>query len=260
MMNESNTQKDLFSDLSLTIDRLYLVAGWELDLDHLIFYLDSLHKDLLLGLGYENIPDSLTLLEYAERYVYPEDVKVVQERYEFALSSKEDTSYTDRFELRLKAVDGKVYYFLINSWLLRPGVIRGQGQNITDLKSAHHLIEDTSASLKSVIENTDDYIFIAKCSGELVAFNTNFRTILSDFYGINIEVGENILQVIPEVLYKQWTPLLFGACEGNKQIKELDIQLNNIWYHIEISVNPIFKNETVSSVSFSSEISRRSGG
>jgi two-component sensor histidine kinase/PAS domain-containing protein len=250
MMNESNTQKDLFSDLSLTIDRLYLVAGWELDLDHLIFYLDSLHKDLLLGLGYENIPDSLTLLEYAERYVYPDDVKVVQERYEFALSSKEDTSYTDRFELRLKAVDGKVYYFLINSWLLRPGVIRGQGQNITDLKSAHHLIEDTSASLKSVIENTDDYIFIAKCSGELVAFNTNFRTILSDFYGINIEVGENILKVIPEVLYKQWTPLLFAACEGNKQIKELDIQLNNIWYHIEISVNPIFKNETVSSVSF----------
>lgn len=249
MNGENGLQENLNNDDVKTNEKIFLVAGWELDIDNLIIHIDGLHKELLQGLGYEHIPDSMTLLEYAEQYVVPDDLPLIQDRCQYAISRRSDEEYADRFELRLKSIDGEVFYFLINSWSLRPGLIKGQGQNITDLKMANNRVEDTVASLKSVIENTDDYVFIATCSGELIAFNQNFSNVLSDFYNISIREGANILELIPEVLYKDWAPLLAIACQGQRQIKELDVFLNE-WYHVEISVNPILKNNTVTSVSF----------
>lgn len=230
-------------------DKLYVVAGWELDLDSLIISLDSLHVELLSAMGYAHVPASLSLLEYAEQYVYPDDVMLIRNRFEYALSKREHPDYSDRFELRLQAVDGGVYYFIINSWSVRPGLIKGQGQNITDMKVMRNRFEDTASSLKAVIENTDDYIFIVNTSGELLMFNNNFSSVLRDFFNIEIEKGLNILEAIPGVLYDQWYPLLQLAIGGQRHMQEMDIKLKEL-HHIEISVNPILKKEEIVSVSF----------
>ncbi len=233
----------------MSAEKLFVVAGWELDLDTLLLYPDSAHRELLSALGYEDVPEVISLLEYAQRFVIPEDEELIRARVDFAISQRNNPSYADRFELRLKAADKQVHFFLINSWAVRPGIIKGQGQNISDLKTVRNLIRETSSSLKAVIENTDDYIFIVKCSGELVIFNDKFKQVMADFYSINISPGLNILDMIPAELAAQWHPLLLAASDGQRQVQEMDVKLENV-YRVEVAVNPIVENSIVDSVSF----------
>lgn len=113
---------------------LYNVCGWELELDSLCMQLDLPHREMLESLGYTDIPDSITLLEYTEAFVMPSHHAILQDCILEAIDHRENTAFNQRFELHLRAVDGSAQAFLFNSWHLRPGLVRGQCQNISDLK------------------------------------------------------------------------------------------------------------------------------
>ncbi len=248
-MNSNKLQDDAVKGSRLADEILRKVAGWELETTDLILHLDSPHREVLMALGHENVPESLSILEYAERFVWNEDIEMLKERSRLPTDLNEHSDASCRFELRLRSAVNEVHFFLVNGWQIRPGIIRGQGQNITDLKHYVPHENESMSSLKSVIENADDYIFIVKCDGELITFNQKFSDVLSSYFNVSIAEGANILKLIPEMLYEQWYPLLSAACAGEKQMRELDVKLDDI-YHIEISVNPIFINEVVESVSF----------
>ncbi|MBL7922806.1 MAG: PAS domain S-box protein [Bacteroidia bacterium] len=228
---------------------VYLVSGWDLDLNSLIIQLDFQHQKMLGALGYNNVPEALNLLEYAERYVFADDIPLVKEKCNLAIENRSNPDFSDRFEIRMKSADHKVFYFLTNCWNLREGILKGQGQNITDLKVAEEKITDQTASLKSVIENTDDYVFIVSCEGELLMFNDHFRRVLHDFFRIVVSEGINIVEALPEELHRQWVPLLHQACSGERQMLDMSIFLDET-YHIETAVNPIVNAGKISAVSF----------
>ena len=234
---------------SRRVNCLYTVAGWELDLESLQFTLDHPHLGMLKALGHSETPENLSLLEYSQRFIAEESYTVVQERLKYAVENKEDPEYADRFEITMKSEDGEKFYFLVNTWLLRPGVVRGQGQNITDLKHVKSELDHSAASLRSVIENSDDYIFIVNVSGEIIVFNENFRQVMNDFFDIQVKEGINLANAVPAEVYGKWMPLFHAACEGNRSNNELDIKLNDV-NRLEVAVNPIKSKGEVTGVSF----------
>jgi len=240
-----NTEKaDALSD-----KKQYLISGWELDLDNLIIYLDPSHLEMLQALGHEEVPENMNLLEYAARFVHVDDHLYLQEHVQYAIEHREDLHYSDRLELRLLNVEGFVLYFIINSWNLRPGMIKGHGQNITDFKSVKGIMNENTAFLKAVIESTSDYFFIVQCNGTLVLFNENFKNIIQSFFSVDILEGDNILSYLPEAIKQQWANIIHDACQGVKQETEMTLELNET-YHVEVSANPIFQDGHLSSISF----------
>ncbi len=244
---EQNDSVSLNSEVN--ISKQYLISGFELDLDSLIIHIDQAHIDMLNAMGFENVPESMHLLEYVERFTNQEELERIQKRIAYASERRDDTEYYDRMEVQLLDKVGNVCSCIINTWSLRPGVIKGVGQNITDLKKVKEIITDQTASLNSVIESTDDIIFIVKCSGELVVYNNNFNAMMKNFFNVEIFIGMNILPELPDSISQQWTSLIHNGCLGNKQNSELSI-LKEDTFHFEISANPIIVNEEVNTVSF----------
>ncbi|MFN0187622.1 MAG: PAS domain S-box protein [Bacteroidia bacterium] len=231
------------------ISKQYLITGFELDLSSLILHIDQAHIEMLNLMGFADVPESMHLLEYVERFIHPEEKERIQKRIAYASERRDDPEYYDRMEVQLLDKAGNVCSCIINTWSLRPGVIKGVGQNITDLKKVKEIITDQTASLNSVIESTDDIIFIVKCSGELVVYNNNFNAMMKDFFNVEIYIGMNILSALPDSISEPWTTLIQNGFLGNKQNSELSI-LREDTFHFEISANPIIVNEEVKTVSF----------
>ncbi len=234
---------------SRRVNCLYSVAGWELDLDTLSFTIDYQHQQMLGALGYGETTERLNLLEYSQRYVFENCHNIIQEKLQYALENRDNSEYADRFEIIMKAEDGTQYYFLVNTWLLRPGVVRGQGQNITDLKHVKSELDYSAASLRSVIENSDDYIFIVNCGGSLIIYNENFKQVMNEFFNLELHEGMDISSALPEEVRNKWYPLLETACKGNKSNAEIDIVLNDL-NRLDVAVNPITSDGKVTGVSF----------
>lgn len=233
----------------LNLSKQYLISGFELDLDTLNIHIDQPHMEMLNTMGHENVSDSMSLLEYAERFFHADDFENIQKRVAFANEHRDDPNYYDRMEVRLMDTSGQICYCIINTWSLRPGVVKGLGQNITDLKSVKEIIYDKSASLNAILDSSDDVVFIVKCSGEIVVFNNNFQAMMNRFFGIDVSEGLNILSVLPSKIRDQWAPLISDSCMGKKQLSELTLQREDT-YNFEIAANPILVNGKVNSVSF----------
>lgn len=245
----STTQINFNNSWLIENPLLYNVCGWELDLDSLRMQLDKSHRDMLEALGYKDIPESLTLLEYAEAFVFAEDHQHLQERLMYAIDQSDNSDYSDRFELRLKSVEGVIQSYLLNSWQLRPGLLRGQGQNISDLKEAKARVAQTSASLKAVIENSTDYVFILSTGGKLMQYNRLFAEVMRDFHQIECKEGINLIEEISPKLAEIWVPLFERSKQGERMVEQLDIKLNDL-HRIEVAVNPVIIDGVIDSISF----------
>lgn len=233
----------------LNVSKQYLISGFELDLDTLNIHIDQPHIEMLNAMGHQNVPDSMSLLEYAERFFHADDFENIQKRISYASEHRNDPNYYDRMEVRLMDTSGQICFCIINTWSLRPGIVKGLGQNITDLKSVKEIIHDKSQSLNAVLESSDDAVFIVKCSGDIVLFNNNFQSLMSRFFKVDVSEGLNILSVLPAKIRDQWAPLINESCMGKKQIAEMSLR-NEDTFNFEIAANPIIVNGEVNSVSF----------
>lgn len=228
---------------------LNVVVGWELNIDNLEFTTDQQHRDLLASMGEASPAETYPLMNYVSAFVIDEDAAVVYDRLAYAKANRDNPDYTDRFELRMKSPDGRVNYFLINTWLLRPGIFRGQGQNITDLKIIRHKLEVSSATISSLLECTGDYIFICRTDTSILSWNSRFSKLMADQFGVELTPKLQLVAVVPEHIYEQWKPYVSGASEGMRSTFEMDIQLAD-FHHIEVSVNPVMEGIHVAAIAF----------
>lgn len=136
----------------LNVSRKYLISGFELDLDTLSIHIDQPHIEMLNALGHEHVPDTLHLLEYAERFIHADDFENIQNRVAYANVHRDDPNCYDRMEVKLMDASGQICFCIVNTWRLRPGIIKGMGQNITDLIRAKDFIQEKSESPDTVID------------------------------------------------------------------------------------------------------------
>lgn len=230
-------------------NREYLIAGFELDLETLTLYLDQPHMEMLEIMGHTGVPESMHLLEYATRFLEESQLSSVQERIALANEQRENVDFYDRIELKLVAEDGTVRYCIVNLWFLRPGMLKGIGQNITDLKFVKEVLNDQASSLQAVIESTNDKVFLLTSHGELITYNHHFAEWMQLFFGLTISEGMDLINNFPEEKKGEWTDLMNQVGLGEKQFLEMSI-LKEDTFHFEIAAHPIFTHQKVSSISF----------
>ncbi|CAN5562226.1 hypothetical protein BH11BAC2_BH11BAC2_24930 [soil metagenome] len=123
-------------------------------------------------------------------------------------------------------------------------------QDVTDLKKVSIKSKKKDASLRSVIENTDDYIFILNKQEELVVFNQQFCTAMLDFFHIELVTGLKIADELPEMMQAQWRTYFTRAFQGERFSEETGLIIGNAEYRMDISVNPIVIDEELTGIAF----------
>jgi PAS domain S-box-containing protein len=142
----------------------------------------------------------------------------------------------------------KIQYYFISKVPLkdRKGRISGLvgiGRDITFIKLAQQQISISQANLSAVLESTKNLIWSVDINFNIITANSKFRDFFKSFYGKEISMGDNILELLPEKARSKWKNIYGRALKGENILKE-EIYVregNNFFY--ENTVCPIYDNE-----------------
>jgi PAS domain S-box-containing protein len=128
--------------------------------------------------------------------IHPDDRLVASQTWETAVK----TGNPYAVEYRLKRYDGEYRHMLVRGVpvLEADGTIRewvGICNDIHDRKEAEVALRENNALLRSILENTPDFIVVKDCQGRHVALNSN----LANFMGKSIQeiIGKDDTELLP---------------------------------------------------------------
>ncbi len=168
----------------------------------------------------------------------------------------------------LKCKDGRVVPILKNARFIEVDnekFLIENFQDITELKKTEHELlnekkasEQLRADIEGIIENTLSCVWAVDTDLRLTYFNQVFFNNLIKIFGIKLEIGDVILDVIPEKYNSFWLDCFQRALRGEQFVfdRALGEGENSIYFNILIS--PIFKQKKVVGISFfASDITQR---
>lgn len=239
---------DKLSDLQTGFieDRTNLMCGWELNISTLIMILDEAHLGRLSQMGHRDLLPTINMLEYVERFVFVDDRELIKNRF---LSVSDEKIKADRFFVRLQNEFGAPSKFLLNLMVKEEGVLYGFIQPIDDLFLVKNNFTDAS-SLKTILENTKDSVFLVDEKATLIDFNPQFALVCKSLLGLEISSGVPFARFIPNDLLVEFKDCLVRAYKNEHVFLETSVVLNSFEFHIEVTVTPILKDQQVSGAAF----------
>lgn len=149
------------------------IGSWQLDTENREITLSKEHQ-LLIGIdSLSALPISMSLFEYADKYIVSEDISVLLHHFQIATNFSESIPVPDAFEYRLKHISGEIRYMEVHAKFFEKGVIYGITQDITERKLTQHKLTTTDFLLKG----------INQASGILLVEN-NFNNAIHESLGI----------------------------------------------------------------------------
>ena len=240
-MDQSNSLQTSFTE-----DRTNLMCGWELNISTLIMQLDKSHLSRLSQMGHAELTPSINMLEYIERFVFNDDRELIKNRF---LNVSDEKINSDRFFVRIVNVMGVPEKFLLNLMVKEEGVLYGFIQPIDDLFLLKNNFTN-SASLKTILENTKDSVFLVDEKATLVEFNPQFALVCKSLLNLDLMPGIQFSKFIPADLLVEFKDCLLRAYENEHVFIETSVAINDYEYHIEVTVTPILKDNQVSGAAF----------
>ncbi len=240
-MDQSNNLQASFTE-----DRTNLMCGWELNISTLIMHLDKSHLSRLSQMGHTELTPAINMLEYIERFIFNDDRELIKNRF---LTVSDENINSDRFFVRLINVMGVPSKFLLNLMVKEEGVLYGFIQPIDDLFLNKNNFTN-SASLKTILENTKDSVFLVDEKAILVEFNPQFSLVCKSLLNLDLIPGIQFSKFIPSDLLVEFKDCLARAYENEHVFIETSVVLNDHEFHIEVTVTPILKDNQVSGAAF----------
>ncbi len=118
-----------------------------------------------------------------------------------------------------------------------------------DLLRAKETAELERANLESIIENNADFIWAIDRDYNLLYINMNMRQAYLDNFGIELNAGDNKLQILPKKYRFYWQSLYERAFNNESFTFEDRLVVNDIEKYLQLSLNPIFIEKEVVGVS-----------
>ncbi|MDF9795005.1 signal transduction histidine kinase [Catalinimonas alkaloidigena] len=134
-------------------------ASWEFDLQTRMI---KIGKEGLNVIGLPTDEDLiLSMEEFVERFLYPEDISFLQERLAWAEQNEGDPHFQDQFPYRLYHQNGTLLQFMLYSHYKAnaPKVIFGISQDITAQKEAEEQLLQQNLALKKVNGELDQFVY-----------------------------------------------------------------------------------------------------
>lgn len=150
----SETAKNLTRALKIA-----KAGSWE-------FHLDTqqviIGKEGLEVIGYMDREElRLSMDEFIQKLLHPDDQLLLQERVQYAINKREDPDFQDQFQYRLLHRDGRVLHLMLYSRFKsnERGIIYGITQDISQQKEAEEKLLLQNAALRKVNGELDQFVY-----------------------------------------------------------------------------------------------------
>ncbi|MBI5218921.1 MAG: response regulator [Bacteroidia bacterium] len=126
------------------------IGSWQLDIIKREITLSKEHQ-LLLGIDTISArPVTMSLFEYAEKFIVGDDIPVILKQFQAATNLNEKSSPREPFEYRIKYASGEIRYMEVHAKLFEKDVIYGIIQDITERKLTEQHLISTDRLLKGI--------------------------------------------------------------------------------------------------------------
>jgi PAS domain S-box-containing protein len=111
--------------------------------------------------------------------------------------------------------------------------------DVTERTKADIKIRESRAKLEALIENTDDGIWSVDKRLNVTTVNTALQKIFKNYLDNTIEIGDNLIEKLPEEFRPKWQQLFDKVLGGARVNQEFVLELTHTTFYFEASVNPI---------------------
>lgn len=203
------------------------LGNWELDMETGLFtFNDSFYK--LFHTTVDEIGGyQMTIADYANRFVHPEDAQLVSDETKRAIEST-DPNFSSYVEHRIFYQDGGIGYISVRFNILKNELGKtiktyGVNQDISEKKKAEEeyirakeIAEENEEKFKNIIESTNDLIWtVDPVNFGLQTFNTALNNYFLEMRGIQIQVGD-VPEKIVTAKAEDWKTFYRKALELGK--------------------------------------------
>jgi PAS domain S-box-containing protein len=153
----------------------------------------------------------------------------------------------DTFELDGRTFYWEVYYKAIP--LHDQVYISVFSRDITVRKAYQRRLVENEANLRSIINTVDNSIWLINTQFELIDFNKEFYKQYKKAFGVRLEKGKNIIELLPEEnleLRRTWTDRYRQGLRGRPGRYVDTYQIDGEWRVFEIKTYPIVEDSVVS--------------
>lgn len=152
----------------------------------------------------------------------------------------------DTFELDGRTFHWEVYYKAIT--MHDQVYISVFSRDITVRKAYQRRLLENEANLRSIINTVDNSIWLINTQFELIDFNKEFYKQYKKAYGVRLEKGKNIIELLPEKseeLRKTWTNRYRQGLRGRPGRYVDSYLIDEAWRVFEIKTYPIVEDSVV---------------
>ncbi|MDY0101872.1 MAG: PocR ligand-binding domain-containing protein [Lentimicrobium sp.] len=121
--------------------------------------------------------------------------------------------------------------------------------DITERQLVEEAYRESTANLKSMIDNRADSIWSIDRDYNYILFNSTYEKIINNQYHIEVKKGMNALERLTNEEAKFWKTKFEAAFSGKNITFEFSHVLNGELYHFQTSLSPIFENNIVTGAS-----------
>jgi ammonium transporter len=205
-----------------------------MDKDSLMKYVSPSVERIL---GYA--PDEL-VGQSAFAFIHPEDLETVINAMAYVAQHKDLGPLT---EFRFLHKDGSWRILQsVSTNLLDHRAVGGivaNSRDVTEQKQAEAMMRRGEANLNALVENTQDSIWSVDQGFNVITLNSVFQQAFKIAYGVDLQIGIDILDCLPLELVPLWKDRYERALRGEHFRVEESYELANSRFDYEISFNPI---------------------
>lgn len=168
------------------------MGSWKLNLGTGDF-LFSRELKALLALDEED-PDNVSLEDFLQLYIVPEDFSLVSQEFSKAMRNKENIGYETSFSCRIITKQGWMRYLSVKGKITDEQGSFGIAQDITSQKEAENALLNSEQKFRLLAENSEDIISVHALDGTVWYLSPSVTTVLG--YDVDEVVGRSIEQYV----------------------------------------------------------------
>ncbi len=168
------------------------MGSWKLDLQTGEFLL-SRELKALLALDEED-PAKISLEEFLQLYIVPEDFALVSDEFSKSMRNKESIGYETSFSCRIITKQGWMRYLSVKGKITDEQGSFGIAQDITSQKESENALLNSEQKFRLLAENSEDIISVHALDGTIWYLSPSVTTVLG--YDVDEVIGRSIEQYV----------------------------------------------------------------